>query len=112
MVLELTSYSVANYKPAVKTVFFYRDYNFLFQEVPINMNHVCDFKVQFSAGTLTVTSMCDSQMYTVLEWTDRDPLDIAYYYFGSWDVKSEFHVDEGMILIFKLFSCSVHNVDI
>jgi hypothetical protein len=81
----------------------------LFQGKSLNINHVCDFTIQFSAGILTIISVCGSQ-HTELEWRDSDPLDVVYYRFGTWEVKSEFHVHTGKILIFNIFSFSFHNV--
>jgi hypothetical protein len=48
-----------------------------------------------------VTSVCQSQEHRILHWEDPDPLDIVYYRFGSWQIKSEFYVHAGKVLVFS-----------
>jgi len=61
---------------------------------------ICDYKIQFSAGVLTLTSDCQPQKQSLLHWEDPDPLDIVYYRFGSWDIASEIYVHTGKALFF------------
>jgi len=60
----------------------------------------CDFKIQFSAGVLTLTSDCQPEEQSLLQWKDPHPLDIVYYRLGSWDITSEFYVHTGKALFF------------
>jgi len=67
-------------------------------------SEICDFEVQFSAGVLTLTSVCQSQKQRLLHWEDPNPLDIVYYRLGSWQFTSEFYVHTGKALVFSFLN--------
>ena len=75
-----------------------------FQGINIDYTEVCDFEIQFSAGVLTLTSVCQSNEQRLLHWEDPDPLDIVYYRFGSWEFESEFYVHTGKALVFSFLN--------
>ena len=77
---------------------------FFFQVSYFDYTEDCDFEIQFSAGVLTLTSVCQSQNQRLFDWTDSDPLDIMYYRFGSSDVTSEFYVRRGKALVFSFLN--------
>jgi hypothetical protein len=64
-----------------------------FQDTSFYYTEYCGFKIQFSAGVLTLKSGCPSEDESLLDWEDPDPLDIVYYRFGSQDITSEFYVN-------------------
>jgi len=77
---------------------------FFFQNIHIDYRNICDFEIQFSAGLLTVTTVCQSNEKRLLRWEDPDPLDIVYYRFGSWEFRSEFFVYTGKALVFSFLN--------
>ena len=77
---------------------------FFFQVFYFDYTKDCDFEIQFSAGVLTLTSVCQSQKRTLFDWKDSDPLDIMYYRFGSRAVASKFHVHTGKALVFSFLN--------
>jgi hypothetical protein len=56
----------------------------------------CNFNIHIRSDYLELTSTCYSEESKVLQWYDKDPLDIVYYRFGSTDM-FQFHVNTGKV---------------
>jgi hypothetical protein len=87
---------------STRTTFFFLF--FFFQDVYVDYTQACGFEIKFSAGVLTLTSVCQSGEQRLLHWVDPNPLDIVYYRFGTWQLTSEFHVHTGKALAFSFLN--------